>query len=344
MPRTITEWAGRSPTRRESARARPRRGASLHRRDSRVARARCACAPIPFFLPPGPQASSCQTRRCIRSSATRVGDVSPVTSSVTSSGDAVRPAAAARRRSSSSSRRRTTPPRSRGGASCARTSISRARRSTPARTPRRLRRRARRRCGRSSPARASCCSCATRRRESRAMDSSETHLDALFRWEVGHWGCCEFTLLHKKGWGSPVEKRPSRVRNGACRRAALGRPCTRPPLPPLPLTPTPFPKLPLSPPQLPPPLVPRPRIEPGRRHQCAASLLHCCRRPLACARVVCVLRACKCLCVRVCLCAMVCVAPRRVGSRRAASRRVGSGRAVPHRVGLDITTSIAAQP
>ena len=120
----------------------------------------------------------------------------------------------------------------------------------------------------------------------------------------------------------------------------LSSSCTRqamytPPLPPLPLTPTPFPKLPLSPPQLPPPLVPRPRIEPGRRHQCAASLLHCCRRPLACARVVCVLRACKCLCVRVCLCAMVCVAPRRVGSRRAASRRVGSGRAVPNRVGLD---------
>ena len=120
----------------------------------------------------------------------------------------------------------------------------------------------------------------------------------------------------------------------------LSSSCTRqamytPPLPPLPLTPTPFPKLPLSPPQLPPPLVPRPRIEPGRRHQCAASLLHCCRQPLACARVVCVLRACKCLCVRVCLCAMVCVAPRRVGSRRAASRRVGSGRAVPHRVGSD---------
>ena len=127
----------------------------------------------------------------------------------------------------------------------------------------------------------------------------------------------------------------------------LSSSCTRqamytPPLPPLPLTPTPFPKLPLSPPQLPPPLVPpppppqaRPRIEPGRRHQCTASLLHCCRRPLACARVVCVLRACKCLCVRVCLCAMVCVAPRRVGSRRAASRRVGSGRAVPHRVGSD---------
>ena len=123
------------------------------------------------------------------------------------------------------------------------------------------------------------------------------------------------------------------------REWCLSSSCTRqamytPPFPPSLLHPLPSPNS-LSPPQLPPPLVPRPRIEPGRRHQCAASLLHCCRQPLACARVVCVLRACKCLCVRVCLCAMVCVAPRRVGSRRAASRRVGSGRAVPHRVGSD---------